>query len=122
MKKKAKAKGKGRPTTRKVVLERRSPQTSPGKVGGRERTIEPSGDWPRVGRRPSEEVALLASLAADFKSIREAKGISIAQLAKRTNTAPATLIKFEERAAKLPLMLLLELSSNIGATLKIAKQ
>jgi ribosome-binding protein aMBF1 (putative translation factor) len=116
---KKQAKKKSAP--RRVVLKRRKSEESPGKVGGRERTTE-LAEWPRVGRRPADEAAFLLDLAEEFKSLREAKGISIAQLAKRTNTAPATLIKFEDRASKIPLTLLAEICTEIGAKLKIVKE
>jgi len=118
VKKKA-AKKTAKKTAKKVALGFRTPATRPPKVGGRERSTDMREMWARVGRRPLEESAALAELASEVKRLREAKGLSIAQLAKKIEAAPATLIKFEERGSGIPLKVLLIICAEVGAVLKV---
>ena len=105
----AKKSAKKKLAVKKVVLGYRAPTEGPGKVGRGERLVDSMENWPRVGRRLSRENQLLSDLAAEVRQFREAKGLSVTQLAKSLNAAPATLIKFEEKNRAIPIKLLLQL-------------
>lgn len=119
MKKKTAKKSPKKKAARKLTLRRRVPAERPPKVGGRERSTDLKDMWSRVGRRPMLESVALADLSGEIKRIREAQGVSIAQLAKKVEAAPATLIKFEDRGAGIPLKLLLTVCAALGSELKV---
>ena len=107
---------------KKIVLGYRAPTEGPGKVGRGERLVDSMENWPRVGRRLSRENQLLSDLAAEVRQFREAKGLSVTQLAKSLNAAPATLIKFEEKNRAIPIKLLLQLCDKLGVSLHVSAQ
>jgi len=82
--------------TKKPKSKKSDKATRPGKIGGR--NAKPTILVRRSGRRkratPAE--AAVAELADQFRAAREAKGLTVAELAKATDIAPETILQFED--------------------------
>ena len=87
-------------------------------IGGRssaDRTL----DWPKVGRRRLEEGQAIRALAESLKKVREAKGITVAKLAKQLEIAPATIIKFEDKGHPISVGIVNSIAEVLGCALEV---
>lgn len=104
----------------KVVLGRRKPTTPPRKIGGVSESIKL--DWGKIGRRKIDDEESLMQLAVEVKAAREAKGLSIGQLARKLDVAPATIIKFEDRGYPVSIKVVNGMAMLMGYKLQLVEQ
>lgn len=104
--------------TKKGVIPRQT-KSKPPKVGGISQRSSQM-NWSRVGRRKSPEAESISALAEAFKTAREQQGLSVAQVAKALQIAPATLIKFEEKASPISVQVLVSYAAQLGSTLELS--
>lgn len=104
--------------SKKGVIPRQEKTQKPSKVGGRN---EASGrvNWSRVGRRRHEENDAIQKLGQKFRDLREKEEISVTELARKLNVAPATLIKFEEKGYPVSIKIVLMMADQLGYTLDV---
>ncbi len=112
MKKKVKKKG---------IIPRQGAKSKPAKVGGK-RPVSAKPNWSKVGRRRLEDNDAIQQLASTLKAIREEKKISVTQVAKDLEIAPATLIKFEDRGYPVSVKVVLALAAKLGCNLSVTKK
>ena len=101
----------------KVVLGRRKPIITPGKIGGVSGSIKLN--WGKLGRKRLDEDESLVELGAELKAIREAKGLSIGHMARQLDVAPATIIKFEDRGYPVSVKVVNGLALQLGYQIKL---
>ncbi|MEZ6060114.1 MAG: helix-turn-helix transcriptional regulator [Planctomycetaceae bacterium] len=70
---------------------------SAGIIGGRNAKVSPAVSRHVRRTRISAAEMALAKLADEFQSLREQKGMSVAQVAKASEVAPQSIIQFENR-------------------------
>lgn len=75
--------------------------------------------WPQSGRRPGKVDAPVSRLAEALKSAREEKGITLTQIARKLDVAPATLIKFEERGQGISVGIVSQFAAAVGCELQV---
>ena len=83
------------------------------------RSSSSSINWPRVGRRPSKNNESIIRLAEQLKSAREVKGLTLAQVARKLDVAPATLIKFEERGHGISVSVVAAIAAAVDCELQV---
>lgn len=103
---------------KKGVIPRQSPRSRPPKVGGKS-DVSAKVNWSRVGRRRLPGNDLIQSLGNTLKEYREAAGLTVAQLAKELQVAPATVIKFEEKGYPVSIKIVLAMATQLGCTLEV---
>lgn len=113
MKKKAKKKG--------IIPRQTGDRPRPPRVGGRL-----GGDiklnWSKVGRKRLAENGAIEQLASSIKQLREEQGLTVAQMAKELGIAPATIIKFEDRAYPVSVKVVLGMAEKLNCTLEVKQK
>ena len=98
--------------------EQRNAPASDDKIGGRTRQVKQPPA--RRGRTPVYTTAqqILRDLGRRVKAIREGQGISVAQLASRTNIAPQTIIHFEDEGRPIRFFVMHQIAESLGYDLE----
>ena len=76
-------------------------------------------NWSRVGRRRLEKNEGIKDLATTLTQLREDQGLTVTQVAKELEIAPATLIKFEDRCYPVSIKVVIALAEKLGHELQV---
>ncbi|MEZ6129121.1 MAG: helix-turn-helix transcriptional regulator [Planctomycetaceae bacterium] len=79
-------------------------------------------NWLKVGRGRTDSRNAVTDLGATMKAVREQSNMSVSQLAKKLNVAPATLIKFEDRGHPVSVLIVQRMANALGYDVTLKKR
>lgn len=101
-----------------IVPRQTGEKPRPPKVGGR-LPGDVKLNWSKVGRKRLAENTAIEQLATAIKEQREEQGLTVAQMARELGIAPATIIKFEDRAYPVSIKVVLGMADKLNCSLEL---